>query len=281
MRRIVACLLLVASPLIESCSSGTTEAPRETVLAPTFTPTGPFNFGAPLQVELATATASAAIHYTLDGSTPTGASPVYAAPLTLSETTTVRALAIHAGMDDSAVASDTFTHRPVALQVDSGTWGPNGGSSVATRHMMLNRFTPGAADFPLRLRTVEVAFFTQNAAMPIRLAVYSDADGDPANGAILQLTEDVTVLNNGAEVAGMTWSIYQLAHPVTLQGPGDVLVGYVVLPPNDAFNWPLNEASQGRSLMGFWTATVPNPPLLPSDHGMIDMGYNILIRASN
>jgi hypothetical protein len=283
MKRIVAgLLLLVGSLLVEACSSSTgTEPPRETAVAPTFSPTGPFNFGAPLQVELATTTAGATIHYTLDGSTPTSASPAYAAPLTLSTTATVKALATLAGMNDSAVATGTFTHRPVSLQVDSGTWGPNGGTSIATQFVMLNRFTPAAEDFPFRLRTVEVAFFTHNAGLPIRLAIYSDADGDPANGATLQLVEDVTVLNNGDEVAGMTWSVYQLAHPVTLQGPGDVLVGYIVLPPTNDFSWPLNDVSQGRSLMAYWNATVPNPPVLPPDHGYIDMGYNILVRASN
>ncbi len=52
------------------------------------------------------------IHYTLDGRQPTLASPVYTAPLRLTETTTIRALAVPRGgraQDMSAVASGTFT----------------------------------------------------------------------------------------------------------------------------------------------------------------------------
>ena len=48
------------------------------------------------------------IHYTTDGSTPTAESPVYSEPLTLTETTTVKAIAIKDGQS-SAVTSRTYT----------------------------------------------------------------------------------------------------------------------------------------------------------------------------
>lgn len=55
-----------------------------------------------------TAAAGAEIHYTIDGSTPTAASPVYSTALTLTDTTTVKAIAIVDGVS-SEVASKTFT----------------------------------------------------------------------------------------------------------------------------------------------------------------------------
>ena len=51
---------------------------------------------------------SATIHYTTDGSAPTSASTAYTEALTLSDTTTVKAVAVLNG-ETSAVASRTFT----------------------------------------------------------------------------------------------------------------------------------------------------------------------------
>lgn len=50
----------------------------------------------------------ATIHYTLDGSAPTPASPVYKQPLTLSKSATVRAFAVRKGKKNSAEAKGVF-----------------------------------------------------------------------------------------------------------------------------------------------------------------------------
>ena len=52
--------------------------------------------------------AGASIFYTVDGSTPTDQSLEYEEPITLSATTTVKAIAIKDGVA-SSVASETFT----------------------------------------------------------------------------------------------------------------------------------------------------------------------------
>lgn len=49
------------------------------------------------------------IHYTTDGTDPTTASPVYSAPLTITETTTVKAIAVEVTGASSGVASATYT----------------------------------------------------------------------------------------------------------------------------------------------------------------------------
>jgi hypothetical protein len=51
----------------------------------------------------------AAIYYTIDGTSPTPASNLYAGPLTVSSTTTLKAIAVASGHSNSAVASGTFT----------------------------------------------------------------------------------------------------------------------------------------------------------------------------
>jgi uncharacterized protein len=55
-------------------------------------------------VTLATATSGATIHYTLDGSTPTTASTVFAQPIVINQGTTIKAIAVKADMTNSPVA---------------------------------------------------------------------------------------------------------------------------------------------------------------------------------
>ena len=54
-------------------------------------------------------TPGAVIRYTLDGSTPTSASPVYAGPIAVSSSLTIKAYASATGMTDSPVASASYT----------------------------------------------------------------------------------------------------------------------------------------------------------------------------
>lgn len=56
-----------------------------------------------------TAADGCTIHYTTDGTTPTKESPAYAGPLTVSETTTVKAMAVDADGNESGVTTETYT----------------------------------------------------------------------------------------------------------------------------------------------------------------------------
>ena len=85
----------------------TGEEPVATVETPEITPaTG--KFGGPQQVTITCATEGAAIYYTTDGTAPTNESTLYEAPFTISETTTVKAIA-YVDTDASKVASSTIT----------------------------------------------------------------------------------------------------------------------------------------------------------------------------
>ncbi len=77
------------------------------VATPTFSPTGGV-FTASIAVSLACATTGAEIHYTTDGSTPTSASTLYSGPLTLTNTTALKARAFATGAVGSEVAAATF-----------------------------------------------------------------------------------------------------------------------------------------------------------------------------
>jgi alpha-tubulin suppressor-like RCC1 family protein len=78
-----------------------------TVATPIITPAGGGYAEAPL-VTITTATSGATIRYTLDGSTPTGASTRYVLPFLASTTTTLKAKAFLAGQTPSGVAAATF-----------------------------------------------------------------------------------------------------------------------------------------------------------------------------
>ncbi|HVO07982.1 MAG TPA: chitobiase/beta-hexosaminidase C-terminal domain-containing protein [Burkholderiaceae bacterium] len=67
-----------------------------------------------LTISISDATAGATIHYTTDGTTPTANSPGYGGPFLLTAGATVRALAAHAGQNDSAAASAAYTLTPLA-----------------------------------------------------------------------------------------------------------------------------------------------------------------------
>ena len=76
-----------------------------TVNAPNFS--GATQFEESTQVSMTGPTGSE-IHYTLDGTVPTAESTLYEGPITLSETTTVKAIAIKDGVS-SSVTSRTYT----------------------------------------------------------------------------------------------------------------------------------------------------------------------------
>ena len=86
-------------------SSGGTQ---QTVATPTFSPAAGTYYEAQ-NVTISCSTQGAAIHYTLDGSTPTANSATYSAPIAISQTTTVKAMAVKAGMNNSNVATATYT----------------------------------------------------------------------------------------------------------------------------------------------------------------------------
>lgn len=86
------------------------EVTPETVATPTFSPAA-WGEGESQVVELACETAGASIYYTTDSSTPTSSSTAYDSTnkITLSATTTIKAIAVKEGMTNSEVASKTYT----------------------------------------------------------------------------------------------------------------------------------------------------------------------------
>lgn len=81
----------------------------ETVATPTFSPSSGTSFASTQAVTIACATSGAAIYYTTNGSTPSEASTLYSGAITLSATTTVKAIGVKSGMTTSAVGLASYT----------------------------------------------------------------------------------------------------------------------------------------------------------------------------
>lgn len=97
-------------------------------------------FAGPQTVTMADPTASAVIHYTLDGSTPTAASPSYAAPFTVGVPAVINAIAVATGYQNSKIATATLNAMvPAApiLSLASGTY-------TSAQQVTLSEATPGA-----------------------------------------------------------------------------------------------------------------------------------------
>ncbi|HSN76684.1 MAG TPA: S8 family serine peptidase, partial [Anaerolineae bacterium] len=164
---------------------------------------------------------------------------------------------------------------PISLILDDGTAENGIGIGGTAQFIFVNRFTPSAASFPITLNQIQVFFdadATLNVGDDILLTVYENTSGnaDPAVGSNFLASFPATI-----EALG-TWNVYDLAAPVTLNGPGDVLIGVVAqeLPGVAYFPAAIDQtASQQRSWAGWWTTAVaPTPPLLPptSDWTLID-----------
>ena len=81
---------------------------QQTVATPTFSPAAGTYYEAQ-NVTISSTTTDATIYYTLDGTDPTTSSAVYTSPIAISETTTVKAMGVKAGMNNSSIASATYT----------------------------------------------------------------------------------------------------------------------------------------------------------------------------
>jgi len=96
--------------LDSSVTSSTPFTFMPVVASPIFTPDGGEG-SAPYTITLTTATEDASIYYTLNGDIPTTSSTLYTEPVDFSICTTLQAIAVKDGCENSSTASTTYTIR--------------------------------------------------------------------------------------------------------------------------------------------------------------------------
>jgi len=109
-------LMLAVVALLAGCGSGGSGNSAPPVTMPqAATPVLSVSAGtytALQSVAITDSTSGAAIYYTTNGAAPTTSSAAYSAPIPISTTTTIEALAVASGYTNSSVSSATYTHQP-------------------------------------------------------------------------------------------------------------------------------------------------------------------------
>jgi hypothetical protein len=130
--------MAAASGMANSDVASATYTIVAVVATPTLSPAGG-TFISSVQVTISDSTAGATIYYTTDGSTPTTSSTVYTGPISVTRTTTIKAMAAPSGMADSSVASATYT-----IRVATPIFSPAGGTYDQPQTVTLSDTTSGA-----------------------------------------------------------------------------------------------------------------------------------------
>jgi hypothetical protein len=126
--------------------------------APVITPDGG-TFSSSQSAQLSTTTASAAIYYALDGSVPTPSSTLYSEPITISSTTTLKAIATAPGYVQSGISSATFSFSGVPMP----SFSPGGGAYTSAQSVNISDTDTDA-----------IIYYTTNGTTPTTSsAVYS------------------------------------------------------------------------------------------------------------
>jgi len=113
-------------------------APAEMVVMPTSS-LAPGGYSGSINVTLSSSTTGVTIYYTTNGSTPTTASSTYTGAITVSADTTIKAIAVKAGMANSFVAEF-----PYVIKVATPTASPAAGTFTTAQNVTLTSATAGA-----------------------------------------------------------------------------------------------------------------------------------------
>lgn len=188
--------------------------PPTSVDPPIFSPVAG-TYASTVSLVITSTTPNAVIYFTLDGSDPTTASSPYSNPLTISTTTTVKAIATLTGLPNSTVSTATYTIKPTVADV---TFAPPEGTYSNPLSVTLSTTTPGAT-----------IFYTLDGSTPTsNSVVYSTP---------IAITATTTVRAFAAH-AGMTSSAITQA-VYTFPPPSQTVALVSFAPPGGTFNNPV------------------------------------------
>lgn len=151
-----------------------------------------------ISVTMSTVTADAAIYYTTDGTTPTSGSTLYSGAIILNSTTELKAIAVKSGMEDSDVASATYTF---IEKVATPTFSSPGGDYEDSVDVTISTATSGALIYyttdsstPTSGSTLYEGTVTFNAGLELKaIAVKSGMEDSDVFSATYNITPSVIV----------------------------------------------------------------------------------------
>jgi glucosylceramidase len=190
---------------IAGCGSGggggtTTTPPAQQAATPTFSPAAG-TYTSAQTVTLSDTTSGASVYYTTNGTTPTETSTLYTAPIAISSTTTINAIAANApSYLNSNVATATYTINLPAVATPTPTFSPAPGTYTSAQTVTLSDTTTGAS-----------IYYTTNGSTPTTAStLYS-----PSSPIAVSST---TTINAIATASGYTNSVVATG-TYTLLGP--------------------------------------------------------------
>jgi hypothetical protein len=206
---------------------------------PTFSPAAG-TYPSAQTVTISDATAGATIYYTTNGTTPTTASSVYSAPISVGTTQTVNAIAVASGYSTSAVGSAAYTiGTPPVVNYPTGFTSAAGFNLYKTTlvggALQLTDGSPGAATIAWYMTPVNVQKFTT----------------------------DFNFQNTSATADGFTFAIQNSANGVWAIGNNGGGLGYQGIGSSVAVKFDLySNAGEGINSTGFYVNGAA--PTMPS-----------------
>ncbi len=244
----------VASGYANSAASATYTINLPTAVAPVFTPAAGV-YASIQSVQIASTTPGAVIYYTLDGSTPTTGSARYTAAVTISQTTTVKAIATAYGYTNSSVASATYTINLSAAAAPVFT--PAAGTYTSTPSVQIASTTPGAA-----------IYYTLDGSTP--------NTGSAKYTAALTVSKPATVINAIAAAYGYAnSSVARALYRIRPAAPAFSLASGQYLTPQSL---TISDAAAGATI--YYTTDGSAPSTTSTAYtGAIAIDKNVTVRA--
>lgn len=132
------------SPLVNKVNEVFAASNLPTAAAPSFSVKAG-QYSEPVTVAITSATPEAQIYYTLDGSVPTADSLLYKEPIEIKEKTTVKAIAVKEGMNNSSVVTAVYTIGDAPIEaVADPAFSPAGGTYTGAVDVTISCATEGA-----------------------------------------------------------------------------------------------------------------------------------------
>jgi len=204
--------------------SGTITPPPQSAVNPIITPASGY-FDAPQSVTISTATPSATIRYTLNGVTPTISDSVYAGPITVSSTKTIKAVAYATGMDPSGVTTAELVFSAVPP-----IFGPPPGVYAGEQLVTLTSSTPGAT-----------IYYTTDGSEP--------KTSSPVYVNPISVKASITVIKAFAVKSGIASSSIKMgSYLIGVVTGAPTWASFAFEPRNDAFTYAFDMAALANNI---------------------------------
>jgi hypothetical protein len=240
------------SGMLQSAQSAATYTAITQTAAPVFSlPSG--TYASAQTVTLSDSSPTPTIYYTLDGSTPTTASPVYTSPINVTASEKISAMALSPGLTSSPVSSQTYT-----IQIGQTGIAFGEGFAASTGLIYLN----GSAQLnDARLQ------LTDGLSGEAGSAWYMS----PVN--IQTFTTDFTFQLSNPAANGITFAIQNASQNYYALGGNAYELGYAPLTSSAAIKFDLyNSAGEGPDSTGLYlNGAIPTVPALNLSGTGIDL----------